>query len=76
VQRWLGIAVIVGLIWLGATLFSGGSGAVFGRFAAGGAGARQATPLERIRASGEHARELQERRLERQLEPAAPAERE
>jgi hypothetical protein len=73
-QRLFGIAVIVGLVWLGITVFTQGTDAVFGRWfqPASASSARptepHTSPLDRIRAIGEGARDRQLRRIDSQLE--------
>ena len=67
-QKVFGIAVIVGLIWLGLSVFTQGAQATFSwlpwvdKSAPAGP-----SPLERFRAKGESARDAAMQRVERQL---------
>ena len=80
--KWVGIAFIVLGIWIGMTIFTEGTDVAFdGLFASQAAreapsevpseapsDARSAATLDRVRSKLDAARELQEQRLERQLD--------
>jgi hypothetical protein len=69
-QKIFGIAVIVGLIWIGLSLFTEGTTATFGWLPwVETPEAPEEAPLDRLRARGEAARDAQMDRIDRQLEP-------
>ena len=69
--KWVGIAFVVIVTWVGMTVFTEGSDRAFGGlFASHDTSTAPAEPaLDRIRHDAERAREEQEQRVERQLEP-------
>jgi hypothetical protein len=68
-QKLFGIAVIVGLIWLGLSIFTQGTQATFAWLPWVDKNApADPSPLERFRAKGESARDAAEQRVERQLD--------
>ena len=78
-QKVFGIAVIVGLIWVGLTVFTEGTDAVFGWLEWIGWEIEETVeeadaPLERFRAKGQAAHDAAIERVERQLpsEPGPP----
>lgn len=67
-QKVVGIAVIVGLIWLGLSIFTQGTQATFAWLPwVDKTAPAEPSPLERFRAAGESARDAAERRVERGL---------
>jgi hypothetical protein len=71
-QRIFGIAVIVGLIWLGLSIFTQGTQATFAWLPwVDPTAPADPSPLERFRAQGESARDSALERVERQLGPSS-----
>lgn len=68
--KWVGIAFIVLGIWIGMTIFTEGTDRAFGGLFASPAASQapSESPMDRVRREAEAARELQEQRLERQLD--------
>jgi hypothetical protein len=69
--KWVGIAFIVLMIWIGMTVFTEGTDRAFGGLFAGQSSADAPpaeAPLDRIRRDAQTAREEQEQRIERQLQ--------
>lgn len=74
-QKLFGIAVIVGLIWLGLSIFTQGTQATFAWLPWVDQNApAEPSPLERFRAKGESARDAAVQRVERQLGPDSGAD--
>ena len=65
-RKVFGIGLIVGLVWLGVTVFTEGTGGVLARLHLPGApppGAQHEAPIDRIRAKGQAARDAQMERV-------------
>ena len=69
-QRLIGIALIVAVVWVGVTIYTEGIdqafGGIFSRFSSAPAHERDST-LKRVQRSGSNARDRQIDRIERQL---------
>jgi hypothetical protein len=71
-QKLFGIALIVGLIWVGISVFTNGVQATFSWLPWADKNApAEPSPLERIRASGQSSRDAAEQRVTRQLDDRA-----